>query len=333
MLHITNGDIAVERMREGRLAGTYLPWRDMLHEGPVPNTRNLVELSTIRARYLAESGYGNEHYIREQFKERDSRLIAARGEDEIVLWFEHDLFDLLQLLQVLDWLGSHTGDRRVSLIVVANYPGIARFVGLGQLTPEQLVGLLDSRVPATAEHFLAARNGWRAFRESSPRAWRTLLDADWTHMPYMPGGVQRLLEEFPSASNGLSRTERATLGVVSEGASSPRDIFAGVHALEERPFIGDWPFWRLLSRMARPPCALLRLERGARFFYPPRVPDGPEFNAQRLSLTEHGREVLENRSDAVRLRGIDRWLGGTHLEPHHLWRWDGETRRLIAPGA
>jgi hypothetical protein len=333
MLHITNGDIAVERMREGHLAGRYLPWRDMLHEGPVPQTRTLAELSTIRSRYLADSGYGNEHYIREQFKERDSRLMTALDEDEIVLWFEHDLYDLLQLFQVLDWLGARPGEKRVSLIVVASYPGITRFVGLGQLTPEQLVGLLDARAPLRVEHFQAARNAWRAFRESTPRGWRALLDADWALMPYVPGGVQRMLEELPSAANGLSRTERAALGVVSEDASSPREIFAAAQALEERPFMGDWPFWRLLSRLARPPFALLRLERGARFFYPPRVPDGPEFNAQRLTLTEHGREVLENRNDAVRLRGIDRWLGGTHLEPHTLWRWDGEKQHLVAPGA
>jgi hypothetical protein len=319
-------------MRDGRLAGAYLPWRDVLHEGPVPQTRTLTELSSVRSRYLADSGYGNEQYIREQFKERDSRLMAARYEDEVVLWFEHDLYDLLQLLQVLDWLGSHAPETKVSLIVVSSYPGIARFVGLGQLTPDQLVGLLDARVQATAGQFLTARGAWKAFRENSPRAWAALLEADWRHMPYMHGAIQRLLDEYPSL-NGLSRTERAALGVVAAGATSPRDLFAAVQTLEERPFLGDWPFWRLLSRLARPPLALLRLERVARFFYPPRVPDGPEFNAQRLVLTEQGREVLENRSDAVRLRGIDRWLGGTHLETHTAWRWDGERQRLIAPEA
>ncbi|MEK6209644.1 MAG: hypothetical protein AABM64_04590 [Pseudomonadota bacterium] len=48
MLHITNGDIAVERMRDGGLRGEYLPWRDALHEGPVPVTATLEELSAIR---------------------------------------------------------------------------------------------------------------------------------------------------------------------------------------------------------------------------------------------------------------------------------------------
>ncbi|HWQ38237.1 MAG TPA: DUF1835 domain-containing protein [Burkholderiales bacterium] len=333
MLHITNGDAVVARMRDGALPGIYLPWRDALHEGPVPRTENLTQLSTIRARYLAEAGYGSELALRDQFKARDAQLAGAARENEIVLWFEHDLYDQLQLLQILDWLAMHAAQARVSLIVIGSYPAIARFVGLGQLTPAQLVGLLDARTPAEPAHFQAARTAWRAFRESTPRSCFALLRLDWTSLPYLPDALLRLLEELPSTRNGLSRTEQAALAVIAEGTSAPREIFSAVQALEDRPFMGDWSFWRLLSRLARPPMPLVRLERGARFFYPPRVPDGPEFAAQRLSLTERGREVLEQRIDAVRLRGIDRWLGGTHLEPHCVWRWDGEHQRLVAPEA
>ena len=35
-LIITNGDDAVARMREAGIRGEILPWRDILHEGPVP---------------------------------------------------------------------------------------------------------------------------------------------------------------------------------------------------------------------------------------------------------------------------------------------------------
>ncbi|MFT5259965.1 MAG: hypothetical protein ACI9J2_001341 [Saprospiraceae bacterium] len=36
IFNITNGDSAVNLMREGALPGVYLPWRDVLHDGPVP---------------------------------------------------------------------------------------------------------------------------------------------------------------------------------------------------------------------------------------------------------------------------------------------------------
>jgi hypothetical protein len=332
MLHITNGDIAVARMREGGLPGSFLPWQDVLHEGPVPETEGLARLTRIRASYLAQAGYGTELRIHDQLKARDAHLARASEHDEVVLWFEHDLFDQLQLLQVLDWFAANARDARLSLIVVGHYPGIARFVGLGQLAPSQVAGLLDSRVPALPEHLNAAQRAWAAFRQSTPQSWARLLTGKTAAMPYLQAAVLRMLEELPSARNGLSRCERSALGVIADGAAAPHEIFAGVQALEERPFMGDWSFWRLLARLARPPEPLIEVEDGTRFVYPPRSPDA-QFAAQRLVATARGREVLENRNDAITLRGIDCWIGGTHLQPHFVWRWDAETQRLLAPKA
>jgi hypothetical protein len=332
-LHITNGDVAVARMREGRLSGGFLAWQDLLYEGPVPATDNLSRLTAIRANYLAQAGYGSELKIHDRLEARDAQLGRAAGQGEIVLWFEHDLHDQLQLLQLLDWFATNARDARLSLIVVGSYPGIARFVGLGQLTPAQVAGLLDSRIPAHPEHFDVAQRAWAAFRESTPRSWTRLLEQNTAAMPYLQGAVLRMLEQLPSARNGLSRSERAALGLIADGAAVPHEIFAGVQALEERPFMGDWSFWRLLARLARPPEPLIRIEGGARFFHPPGVPDSADFAAQRFLPTAQGHEVLENRNDAVRLCGIDSWMGGTHLEPHSVWRWDGEKQRLVSQKA
>ena len=43
-LIITNGDSAAACMREARLDGEILPWRDILHEGPVPAGLDLEDL-------------------------------------------------------------------------------------------------------------------------------------------------------------------------------------------------------------------------------------------------------------------------------------------------
>ncbi len=332
MLHITNGDIAVERMRDGGLRGEYLPWRDVLHEGPVPVTATLEELSAIRARYLTEEcGYGDEALIAAQFGRRDALLARYAEFEEVVLWFEHDLYDQLQLLQVLDWLGQQPHRVPVSLIVVGTYPGIDRFIGLGQLTPEQCVGLLDTRIPATRDHFEATRKAWAAFRQPTPVALAGLLAAKLPSLSYLRDAVLRLLEELPSASNGLSLTERSALAIVAQGIERPGEIFSELQSLERRPFLGDWSFWRTLAVLTHGPEPLMAVEGGAVFRHPPRELDRAAFDSQRLRLTRAGHEVLENRKNAVKLRTIDRWLGGTHLLPGTVWRWDGEKQWLLAP--
>ena len=92
-------------MREASLPGEYLPWRDVLHDGPVPGGLTLQELSDVRARALAGFGFNGSDYdgIRAGFAERDATLENFRKHDEVVLWFEHDLYDQLQLIQLLDW--------------------------------------------------------------------------------------------------------------------------------------------------------------------------------------------------------------------------------------
>src|SRR5687767_9453549 len=106
MLHVTNGDSAAERIRAAGVDGTILPWRDVLHEGPVPAGLPLERLSAVRAEFLASAGAGAPEAVRRDFAERDRTLMAAAREDEVVLWFEHDLYDQLQLIQLLDWFAD-----------------------------------------------------------------------------------------------------------------------------------------------------------------------------------------------------------------------------------
>src|SRR3954452_10644840 len=101
VLHITNGDSTVATMRQAGIGGDIVPWRDVLHEGPVPPLPP-AELLAVRAEYLARRGLADADDIERILRARDERLGAALGATEpVVLWFEHDLYDQLQLIQIL----------------------------------------------------------------------------------------------------------------------------------------------------------------------------------------------------------------------------------------
>ena len=105
VLHVTNGDSAAERIRAAGEAGEILSWRDVLHEGPVPAGLDASALREVRARFLADSEWASFDAVLADLEARDATLASA-NEREIVLWFEHDLYDQLQLLQVLDTLAD-----------------------------------------------------------------------------------------------------------------------------------------------------------------------------------------------------------------------------------
>jgi hypothetical protein len=134
-LHISNGDATDVRGTE--LARRVVYWRDVLHEGPVPEAA-AAELRRIRADYLAWYSGVQRADVMDWFTERDQALEANR-DGEYVLWFEADLYDQLQIAEILARLADlGVPAERITLICIGEHAGIAGFGGLGELTAEQL---------------------------------------------------------------------------------------------------------------------------------------------------------------------------------------------------
>ncbi len=328
MLHITNGDAAANVLRKAGITDPILPWRDTLHEGPVPAGLSLRELSRVRTEFIAECGWGRPEEIVRQFDARDATLEGSLSEPAVLLWFESDLYDQLQLCQVLAWYRDQPAAPTLSLIS-SNDPKDASFRGLGTLSPEAIAEVAQRALPVKREQLDLAARAWEAFRSDDPVALEKLLRAGTRALPDLEAALKRLLQELPGRANGLSRTEHAALKAVAEGARAPAEVFVAVHTREERPFMGDWPFWRLLAHLSGSGTTLLELASGARPRFPPQVPAAAAFGAQRFRLTPAGREVLEGKRDAVHTIGIDRWWGGTHLRSDGtVWRWDEASKTL-----
>ena len=317
MLHVTNGDAVLDRFREGRLPGDYLAWRDPLHDGPVSTMSSLEALSDIRARALSDFGWGDYGRIRAEFAVRDRTLAGFRDHDETVLWFEHDLYDQLQLLQLLDWLSRRNlAGVRLTLIQVGEHPDVPSFHGLGQLSGKQLARLLPSRLPVSEDHLALGREAWQAVCSPDPISLAGMASRRDPSLPFLGSALRRLLEEYPSVSSGLSRTERQLLSVGMAGARKRRDYYQESQKLETSPW-GDASVFLRLDRLASGPHPALT-----------RVSD------DELIVNEHGRRLLAGDEDWVRASGgIDRWIGGVHLTgPEARWRWDESTKRVEIRG-
>jgi hypothetical protein len=76
--------------------------------------------------------------------------------------------------------------------------------------------------------------------------------------------------------------------------------------------------------------SLERRDRQVLLPAPPPLGDGGVYAQLELRLTDDGERVLRGEADRVELLGIDRWLGGTHVTPRNLWRWDAAERRLVS---
>lgn len=321
-LIITNGDAAADVMAEAGFAAEILPWRDVLHEGPVPEAESLEALSAIRAGFLADAFDEPRDDVLADMQRRDQRLRAFGRYDEVTLWFEHDLYDQLQLLQLLDFFHREASTAAVHIVQADDY--------LGPQTAEEIRSFAAGRMLVSAEQKALAADIFAAFRQKSPAALAGFLDRDLTSLPHMKAALGRLFDDLPDSANGLSRTQRQILAVVERDSQPPKHLFAAVQAMEEAIFMGDWSFWRCLEDISFNLCPLVEGLPG-RF-------SNNQSDAHRrcyldaaLTLSDAGKAVLAGEADHASINGIDRWLGGTHIESGTIWRWDQNAGALVAP--
>lgn len=307
ILNITNGGSAADIMLQAGIAGEILPWKDVLHDGPVPY-ESLRELSKTRADFIHRCGWGaSEEEVLQDFRERDETLLTWEFYDRIVLWFEHDLYDQLQIIQLLDFF-HHQPEalERLWLINPDRY--------LGMLTPEQMKALLEEARPVTSEQLRLANRAWSAFRKPTPEMLHRLLLEDLDALPWLHLAIIRLFEEYPACHNGLSRTARQLLEIAATGETRIDRIFEASQQQELARFMGDASFEQIIRQMLRGEAPLLK-NRGE----PVTCPFNPR---QKLHLTETGRAVLDGEINWLDLQPIDRWIGGVHLTAENLWCYD-----------
>jgi len=225
--------------------------------------------------------------------------------DRVVLWFEHDLYDQLQLLQVLDWFATHPRAEGMLLLVQAeDY--------IGRQEREAVERLAATAVPVTQAQLELAARAWGAFRQPTPEAWAHLLEEHTAALPCLRSAVVRMLEELPGA-DGLSRTERQRLATIEAAESiTALGLFAAVQKQEDAQFMGDWSFWRLLDQLALAEEPLVAGLEAAPFQNSD-LDLAKTYLTSRLALTSLGKAVLAGGADWTEHHTVDCWWGGTHL--------------------
>lgn len=264
-------------------------------EGPA------VDDGAVRAAWLApRQGVTRDEYER-RWRESQETLAGAATEDEVVLWFEQDLFCAVNLWFVLERLPPTTP---VSLV----FPHLSdAFDGLGTLTPDDFPALFERRTRLEGPIRADGRALWHAYAASEP----TTLARATAGLPFTRRAVRLHLGRFPSTSHGLDEVEMATLHELASGPRAFTELFRVVmHAPPLREHgMGDVQYATALRDLQ----PLVVIEGIA------------ATDAEwRVSLAPDGADVLGDRQDGLATRLLDRWLGGVHLRPGaRVWRWDG----------
>jgi len=315
-LHVANGTSTTMTIEAARIPGAVSIWADPLHDGPVPGGLSDAELLDVRARHLGGADEPSFSETVEGLKEWRRIIAAHEAYRELVLWYEHDMFDQLNLIQLLPWIRDHLPPSTpVSLICIDSYPGRPSFKGLGELTASELAPLLDARQLVSDEQYAVADRAWRAFREPTPEPLDRLRESDTSALPYLSSALTGFLREFPWTIDGLSRSERRLLQLTAAGSLTLASAFPRMDDAQRAYYVSDESLNDIADDLSGATPALLTASDG-------------EGLRRTVAITDTGREVLAGRLDRVAVCGLDRWFGGTHLQAGNIWRWDEERQRI-----
>jgi hypothetical protein len=327
VIHVRNGEDILPLLR-GMGGGQALSWDDPVCLGPLVPPEGTPGWYDRRAAFLAEPG-GDKTALRAKLAGQDRALDAALDHDEIVLWFEADLYCQSVLIRLLTRLAARPGVlARTRLMCIGDHPDVEGFIGLGQLDGDQLAELFETRAPITGAQASLAERAWTALCAPAPGPLDDFLSLDpaaTEPLPFLGEAFRRFAREYPAVGDGLTLTERWVLEFLADGDAGPVDVFVATQAREPRPWRGDAMLWPVVDGL-RP---LLAVD-GPRDWYADRV----SLRSTTLGLTGAGRAVLEGAESRT---PPARWLGGVELGPGRPdWRWDevaGRVVRHLSPGS
>lgn len=233
-------------------------------------------------------------------------LCNHKSEDEIILWFEYDLFCQINMIAVLSWLKKHRKGVQVSLVTSGLQEGGDRYLGLSELTKEQLLNLYETRLELSQDDIEHADYVWQLYCSSNPLQLENVVQQpNTTQFEYLPLALEAHIKRFPTVRNGLNELENRFLRIAADQKPASKNALVGSMLKDQGVYgFGDLQFFKMAKDLK---------------------PLFHTFNPVRLSRL--GKEVLKGETSFYPIiKDQEMYLGGT-LKYDFLYHED--TGRLL----
>tara|TARA_R110000796_G_scaffold88850_4_gene191911 strand:- start:69967 stop:70899 length:933 start_codon:yes stop_codon:yes gene_type:complete len=250
LLHITNGDSFTEKLKELNLSGDIITWREMLCEGKTETNVGSESFWKTRFEFLNKNYKVSKSIFIEKTLKEYRTLCNHKKQDQIVLWFEYDLFCQINLLAVISWLKTHRKYAEISLVCSGKEDESDKLYGLSELSNEQLIKLFENKIVLTQDDIEYADYVWQLYCSDNPIRLENLSDFKNYQFNYLENSIQAHLHRFPSIKNGLNEMETNILKLAIEKTPASKGEFIEVLVKNQGVLgFGDSQFQRALGRL------------------------------------------------------------------------------------
>ncbi|OAD44721.1 DUF1835 domain-containing protein [Polaribacter atrinae] len=212
ILHITNGDSTTNYLKRLHFSGGFITWREMLCEGKTTVDVGSETFWKNRFDFLKTSyNISKRKFV--DFTLKEYRNLCSKKESkEIVLWFDHDLFCLINMIAVISWLKTYRKGYHISLVTSSKTKGSKKIKGLSEHTENQIQQLYKNRIDLSQDDIEYADYIWELYCSDSPLRLETVYKFNpMSPFTYLVEALEAHLKRFPSIKNGLNQIENTIL--------------------------------------------------------------------------------------------------------------------------
>ena len=250
LLHITNGDIFTERLTSLKLKGDIITWREMLCEGKTLTNVGSESFWKTRFEFLHKNyKVSKSIFIEKTLKEYRS-LCNHKQQDEIVLWFEYDLFCQINMIAVISWLKTHRKYAKISLVCSGKEDETDTLYGLNELSEDRVRELYENKVELSQDDIEYADYVWQLYCSDNPMRLENLSDFGSYKFDYLSNAITAHLHRFPTIKNGLNDMENNILRQAFDKKPANKNKFLGT-LLQNQGILGfgDTQYERAINRL------------------------------------------------------------------------------------
>lgn len=249
-LHITNGDAFTSYFKKLGIKGTIITWREMLCEGKTLHSVGSEDFWKERFNFLNKNyKVSKQSFINLTLKEY-RKLCMQKRQEEIILWFDADLFCQINMLGLLSWLKTHRKYAQIS--VISNALSFEDHTSKSSFkeVPETLQKHYNNRVFLTQDDLEFADYAWQLYCSDNPLRMVQLSGFEKFNFSYLKKAFEMHLHRFPSLKNGLNLQEQTLLEFVSKNNYSTQyELVKDLLKHQGHLGFGDSQYLRILGRL------------------------------------------------------------------------------------
>ncbi|NNF19792.1 MAG: DUF1835 domain-containing protein, partial [Flavobacteriaceae bacterium] len=249
-LHITNGDSFTQRLQELDLKGDIITWREMLCEGKTETNVGSEAFWKTRFEFLHKNYNVSKSWFVEKTLKEYRSLCNHKQQDQIILWFEHDLYCQINMLAVLSWLKTHRRHAEISMVRTSIDPETSQLTSLNKLSNEKLLSLFSSRKVLSQDDIEYADYVWQLYCSDNPIRLENITDSDHFSFEYLSDALKAHLKRFPTIKNGLNEIENRILEVsLLEKPKSKKALLTNLLETQTLYGFGDTQYERVITSL------------------------------------------------------------------------------------